>query len=265
MSNTLCTIVSETVLFQLCRDSFRAPFTQLLVLFFNFFFCFFIHFFFFFFKQQKQTLGFKKGKHPKFSEIIYHLVKKCWEASQQVKTPLRNMSSCLLYYSLYFFFVFLCICAITPVLFLFLVMYTSIVECRTVFEPMPEICHHTLSLSHVLLSVCVLVLFICYQLCTISIVMLNRKQVHWVLHWICFFSERKECRPSCLQHGHTVYCQTCRTVPNSPLERLVLHLILGATVLLKTLFIFPPLSLLHHLLKHRRTARLCPLAVFLRV
>lgn len=30
------------------------------------------------------------------------------------------------------------------------------------------------------------------------------------------FPERKECRPSCLQHGHTVYCQTCRTVPNSP-------------------------------------------------
>lgn len=42
------------------------------------------------------------------------------------------------------------------------------------------------------------------------------------------FAERKECRPSCLQHGHTVYCQTCRTVPNSPpsppLECLVLHL-----------------------------------------
>lgn len=37
------------------------------------------------------------------------------------------------------------------------------------------------------------------------------------------FAERKECRPSCLQHGHTVYCQTCRSVPNSPLERLVLH------------------------------------------
>lgn len=141
MSNTLCTIASETVLFQLCRDIFRAPFAQLVV-FLSFLFLVSL---FVLEKQQKQTLGFKKGKHPKFSEIIYHLVKMCWEASQQVKTPLWNMSSCLLYYSLYFFFVFLCICAITPVFFLFLVMYTSIVECRIVFEPMPEICHHTLS------------------------------------------------------------------------------------------------------------------------
>lgn len=49
-------------------------------------------------------------------------------------------------------------------------MCTSDVECRTVFESMPE--------SH-LLSVCVFVLFTCNQLCTISIIMLNRKQARW--------------------------------------------------------------------------------------
>lgn len=58
-------------------------------------------------------------------------------------------------------------------------------------------------------------------------------------------AERKECRPSCLQHGHTVYCQTCRTVPNSPSWALSPPpLIPNATNLL-----FSPLSLLHHLLK----------------
>lgn len=58
----------------------------------------------------------------------------------------------------------------------------------------------------------------------------------YVLHWLgsrlvevsteatfCF-PESKECRPSCFQHGHTAYCQTCRTVPVSLLQRLVLHL-----------------------------------------
>lgn len=180
-----------------------------------------------------------------------------WEASQPKKTPLWNMLSCLLYYSLYFFFVFLCICVITPSGFFVFVMCTSNVECRTVFESMPE--------SH-LLFVCVFVLFMCNQLCTISIIMLNRKRAP-DFPTESAFGELKDCRPSCLQHGHTVYCQTCRTVPNSPLERLVLHLssLMQLYSQYSFLFLFSPLSLLHHLLKRRRTVRLCPLAVFLRV
>lgn len=58
-------------------------------------------------------------------------------------TPLSKMSSCLLYYSLHFFFVFLCTRVITPVICFclgFFVMYTSTVECRTVFES--EMCHY---------------------------------------------------------------------------------------------------------------------------
>lgn len=179
----------------------------------------------------------------------------CRGASQRVKTPLWNMMSCLLYYSLYFSFVFLCICVITSSAIKFFVMYAFNVEYRDV----PPNCH------------------ICFLIASLSRLRVTNHvpSVSWC--WIgskltdfsteAAFAGRKECRPSCLQHGHTVYCQTCRSVPNSPLERLVLH----PSSLMQLYsqdssfpFLFSPLSL-HPLLKHQRTVRLCPLAVFLRV
>lgn len=106
---------------------------------------------------------------------------------------------------------------------------------RTVFESIPD--------SH-LLFVCVFVLFMWNQLCTI--IKLNWKQASAPKP---AFAVRKECRPSCLQHGHTVYCQTCRTVLNSPLERLVLHLPSDAAVLsrLFSFSLFFPLFFSFHL------------------
>lgn len=67
----------------------------------------------------------------------------------------------------------------------------------------------------------------CYQLRSISVV-LNRKWAEQVLHRTCL-SVRKDGLSSGLQRGHAVYCQTCRTVPNSPLEGLVLHRISDVT------------------------------------
>ncbi len=184
----------------------------------------------------------------------------CWEASQRVKTPLWNMSSCLLYYSLYFFFVFLCIYVITSsVFYVFFVMYTLNVECRTMYlnRCQNHICFLFVSLS---------CLCVTSYVPSVSLSWIGSRLVDFSTE--SAFAERKDCRPSCLQHGHNVYCQTCRTVPNSPLERLVLHL--SSLMQLYSpdsslFFFFPPLSLLHHLLKRRRTVRLCPLAVFLRV
>lgn len=126
MYNTLCTTAAENCeLFQLCRHSSRALFTGL-----AFCCCCFC-------LSIEQTLGFKKGKHPKFSHSFTQPV----DASRRVETPLWNMMSCLLYYSLYFFFVFLCIRVITPpvlIWFVYFVMYTSNVERRTVVQSMPE-------------------------------------------------------------------------------------------------------------------------------
>lgn len=70
------------------------------------------------------------------------------------------------------------------------------------------------------------------------------RTVHCLHRSILLFAERKECRPSCLQHGHSVYCQTCRTVPNSPPERFVLSV--PDTNVLSRLcgFSFPPDSFL---------------------
>lgn len=139
-------------LFQPCRHRLKAPSTPVFIFF-------------------HLTLGFKKGTHPEVQTIILPpCQKKCWEAWRQV--PLWNMLSCLLYYSLYFFFVFLCIRVITPLSFLFCGVCR--LERRSVFEPMPD---------SRLLFVCVCVLFQCNQLCSISI---HREQTLWFLHWICF-------------------------------------------------------------------------------
>lgn len=76
----------------------------------------------------------------------------------------------------------------------------------------------------------------------------------------------KECRPSCLQSGHIVYCRTCRAVPNSPLELWVLYPSSLTQLYFQDSFLFPASPLfLHQFSAHQRTVRLCPLAVFLRV
>lgn len=207
----------------------------------------------------EQTLGFKKGNHPKFNRSFTTLSKMCWGASPRVKTPLWNMLSCLLYYSLYFFFVFLCICVITSsvISVYFFVMYTSNVECRTVFDAR-DVSPYSL--------LCVSVLFTCDQLCTI--ILPHRKQAHWVSPLNLLLLSVKNAGLHVYNMDILYTAKHAGPYQTPPLERLVLHPSTppDATVFSRLLsfFLSSPLSL-HHLLKHRRTVRLCPLAVFLRV
>lgn len=182
----------------------------------------------------------------------------CWKLLNGFRTPRWDVSSCLLYCWLYLFFVFWSVFVITPFSFC-VYFYCRMQDCiKNQWKR-----YLNFSFSHSLPPCPNFVPFMCNRSCTSIIVsVLIRKQALCVSLLNLLFSESKECRPSCLQYGHTVYyyCQTCRTVPT-------FHLGLFSAPPLHPpyncidSFPFLPPSL--HLFKHQRTVRLCPLAVFL--
>lgn len=142
----------NNVVFQPCRDSFRATLTLV---------CFF---FVFFIILSLTNAGIWKGKPSKVQQLTSHLVKMFWEASQRVYDTAFNhavLSPLLLAVFLLCILVHMCVIAPSAVFF-FVVVFSwcvlLLLECRTVLESMPD--------SH-LLSVCVFVLFVWNQLCTI--------------------------------------------------------------------------------------------------
>lgn len=200
------------LLFQPCRASFRASTSCGFV--------FFVVFIFLFWNKRwdlkRETIQ-SSADHLSPCQNVLRSLSAGTDSTFETRCLVSSITRCVS--SLYS-----CVRVITPYVWFFclfvcffIVTCTFNVECRTVYEPMPG--------SRLLSVPCLLcpVLRV-NQLCTIAMMKLNRKQASPTSPLNLLLAERKECRPSCLQRGHTVYCQTCRTVTNSPLECLVLHL-----------------------------------------
>lgn len=104
--------------------------------------------------------------------------------------------------------------------FYFFVMYTSNVECRIVFDSMPEICHH----AHVCFPFVSLSRFMCNQLYTISIIMLNRKAGSLISPLNLLLLSVKNAGLHVYNMDILYTAKHAGPYQTPPLERLVLHL-----------------------------------------